>query len=88
MRVVIGPDDQSFADGSRFLLEVGEFREWTGLKEGLAINMSQALTLAVAVLCVGALFYFLQRTRAGKAMRAARTAASTNITASAVNTTL
>jgi branched-chain amino acid transport system permease protein len=70
VRVVIGPDDQSFADGSRFLLEVGECREWTGLKEGLAIKMSQALTLAVAVLCVGALFYFLQRTRAGKAMRA------------------
>jgi len=70
VRVVIGPDDQTFSDGSRFLLQVGEFREWTGLKEGLAIKMSQALTLVVAVVCVAALFLFLQRTRAGKAMRA------------------
>jgi branched-chain amino acid transport system permease protein len=70
VRVIIGPDDQNFGDGARFLVQVAEFKEWTGLKEGLAIKMSQALTLGVAVIAVGALFWFLQRTRAGKAMRA------------------
>ena len=70
VRVIIGPDDQNFGDGARFLIQVAEFKEWTGLKEGLAIKMSQALTLVVAVIAVGALFWFLQRTRAGKAMRA------------------
>lgn len=70
VRVIIGPDDQSFADGARFLVQVAEFREWSGLKEGLAIRMSQVLTLVVAVIAVAALFWFLQRTRAGKAMRA------------------
>lgn len=70
VRVVIGPNDQNFADGARFLVQVGEFREWSGLAEGLAIRMSQALTLGVAVIAVAALFWFLQRTRAGKAMRA------------------
>jgi branched-chain amino acid transport system permease protein len=70
VRVIIGPDDQSFGDGARFLIQVTQFREWTGLKEGLAIKMSQALTLGVAVIAVAALFWFMQRTRAGKAMRA------------------
>src|SRR5690606_37052780 len=70
VRVIIGPDDQNFGDGARFLIQVTEFRELTGLKEGLAIRMSQALTLIVAVIAVAALFLFLQRTRAGKAMRA------------------
>lgn len=70
VRVVIGPNDQNFADGARFLVQVAEFRDATGLAEGLAIRMSQAITLAVAVISVAALFWFLQRTRAGKAMRA------------------
>ena len=42
----------------------------TGLSEGLSVRTSQVLTLALAVLAVAALFWFLQRTRAGKAMRA------------------
>ena len=70
VRVIIGPDDRSFADGTRYLLNAREFKEMTGLAEGLTVRTSQLLTLAVAVVAVAALFWFLQRTRAGKAMRA------------------
>ncbi len=70
IRFIIGPDDQSFADGTRFLVTAGEFRRVTGLDEGLAIKQSQMLTLVIAVAVVAALFWFLQKTRAGKAMRA------------------
>ena len=70
VRSVIGPDDRSFGDGARFLLKVGEFKAATGLSEGLAIKLSQGLTVAVTVIAVAALFRFLQRSRTGKAMRA------------------
>ncbi len=70
VRLIIGPDDQRFADGERFLIRAREFREMTGLAEGLAIRTTQVLTLAVAIGVVIALFYFLNRTRMGKAMRA------------------
>lgn len=70
VRVIIGPDDRSFADGTRFLLNARQFKEATGLAEGLTVRTSQLLTLAVAVVAVAALFWFLRRTRAGKAMRA------------------
>ena len=42
----------------------------TGLDEGLAIKTTQGLTLATAVIVVAALFWFLNRTRTGKSMRA------------------
>ena len=42
----------------------------TGLTEGLALRTTQAITLAIAALSVWALFAFMNRTRAGKAMRA------------------
>ena len=69
-RFIIGPDDQRFGDGERFIISAREFKEMTGLKEGLAFKMSQGITIAVAVAVVVALFWFLQRTRTGKAMRA------------------
>ena len=70
IRFIIGPNDQSFADGTRFLITAGEFKRATGLGEGLAIKLSQVLTLVIAIVVVAALFWFLQKTRAGKAMRA------------------
>ena len=70
IRFIIGPNDQSFADGTRFLITAGEFKRATGLGEGLAIKLSQVLTLVIAIAVVAALFWFLQKTRAGKAMRA------------------
>ncbi|HEY5739316.1 MAG TPA: branched-chain amino acid ABC transporter permease, partial [Gammaproteobacteria bacterium] len=68
IRFIIGPDDQSFADGTRFLITAGEFKRATGLGEGLALKQSQVLTLVIAIAVVAALFWFLQKTRAGKAM--------------------
>ena len=47
-----------------------DFREMTGLQEGLALKTTQALTVIVAVIVVWALFWFLNRTKSGKAMRA------------------
>ena len=70
VRVVIGPDDRSFTDGARYLLNAREFKTLTGFPEGVSVRTSQVLTLAIAVVAVALLFWFLQRTRAGKAMRA------------------
>ncbi len=69
-RLVIGVDEIRFDDGTRFLISVSDFRRWTGLSEGLSFRSTQALTLVVAALSCWALFRFLNRTRAGKAMRA------------------
>ncbi len=70
VRFIIGPDDRAFFDGERFLIRAGDFKRATGLDEGLAIKSSQALTVVVAVILVAALFWFLNRTRTGKSMRA------------------
>jgi len=70
VRFIIGPDDQSFADGARFVVSARDFRDWSGLEEGLAIRTSQVLTMVTAAIVVAALFWFLNRTRTGKSMRA------------------
>ena len=69
-RLLIGVDEQRFDDGARFIINVRDFREWTGLAEGLALRSTQALTLVVTVIVCAALFWFLNRTKSGKAMRA------------------
>lgn len=70
IRFIIGPDHQNFADGDRFLITAFEFREMTGLGEGIAIRQTQVITVVVAFIFVAALFWFLKKTRSGKAMRA------------------
>lgn len=70
VRLVIGPNEQRFADGERFLITVKEFRDLTGLAEGLAVRLPVAITIVVAIVVVAALFWFLQRSKTGKAMRA------------------
>ena len=70
VRFVIGPNDQNFADGTRFLFTVREFRDATGLAEGMGIRISQVITVVVTAIVVAALFWFLNRTRTGKSMRA------------------
>ncbi|MCJ7872074.1 branched-chain amino acid ABC transporter permease [Phaeobacter sp. J2-8] len=70
VRFIIGPDDQRFADGERFIISVRDFKALTGLDEGLAIRTTQGLTLVTAVITVAVLFWFLNRTRTGKSMRA------------------
>ena len=69
-RFVIGPDDQRFLDGERFILTAREFKAMTGLDEALAIRTTQVITVVTAVIVVVALFWFLNRTRTGKSMRA------------------
>jgi len=70
IRFVIGPDDQIFTDGARFIITAREFKEMTGLKEGLAFKTTQGLTIVVTIIIVAALFWFLNKTRTGKSMRA------------------
>ena len=70
VRFIIGPEDQRFMDGVKFIFRPREFKEFTGLSEGLALKSTQVLTVAITLIAVAALFYFLQKTRTGKAMRA------------------
>ena len=69
-RVIIGPAEQDFADGARMILAPNDFKAWSGLAEGLALKQTTLITVIVAAVCVAALFWFLQRTRTGKSMRA------------------
>jgi branched-chain amino acid transport system permease protein len=70
VRFLIGVGDITFADGARFLISAADFRAATGLEEGLAIRTTQVITLATAAVAVALLFWFLNRTRTGKSMRA------------------
>lgn len=70
VRIVIGPNDQNFNDGERFIMKARAFKKMTGLNEGLAIKTSQGVTVVAAFLVVGLLFWFLNKTRTGKSMRA------------------
>ena len=70
VRFILGPEHHVFADGARFIITAGQFKSMTGLSEGLAIKTSQFITIIIAVLLVGFVFYFLQKTKTGKAMRA------------------
>jgi branched-chain amino acid transport system permease protein len=70
VRFIIGVDDQRFSDGERFIISARTFREMTGLDEGLAFRTTQGLTIVIAIIAVALLFWFLNRTRTGKAMRA------------------
>ncbi|CUH62821.1 LIV-I protein H [Thalassovita gelatinovora] len=70
VRFIIGPNDQRFADGERFIISARDFKQMTGLQEGLAIKTTQGLTVITALIVVALLFWFLNRTRTGKSMRA------------------
>ena len=70
IRFIIGPGDQNISDGARFIFNAREFRNATGLAEGLAFKTSQGITVITAVVIVAALFWFLNKTRTGKSMRA------------------
>ena len=70
VRFIIGPNDQRFSDGERFIISAREFKKLTGLSEGLAFKTTQGITIFTAVIVVIVLFWFLNRTRTGKSMRA------------------
>jgi len=70
VRFILGPRPKIFADGERFIFSVREFKAFTGLEQGIALKTSQFLTVTIAILLVAFVFYFLQKTKTGKAMRA------------------
>ena len=71
IRFVIGPDDQVFTDGTRFVVSVRQFKTATGLAEGLAVKTTQTITVVATALLVLWLFWFLGRR--GPASRCAPT---------------
>ncbi|MGB5864628.1 MAG: branched-chain amino acid ABC transporter permease [Sulfitobacter sp.] len=70
VRFIIGPDDQNFSDGERFIISARDFKTLTGLDEGMSIKTTQLITVITAIIVVALLFWFLNKTRAGKSMRA------------------
>ncbi len=70
IRIFIGPDDRNFFDGQRFLIKAKEFKNFTGLNEGLALKSTQIITILITILLLTFVFWFLQKTKTGKSMRA------------------
>ena len=70
VRMLLGTREISFADGERFLISAAGFKAATGLAEPLALRTTQVISVVVALICVALLFWFLNRTRTGKSMRA------------------
>ena len=69
IRIIIGPFDRRFFDGEKFILKATEFKEMTGLNEGLTIKSTQAITILVTIVLVSIMFWFLNRTKTGTSMR-------------------
>ena len=70
IRIIIGPADRTFLDGEKFILKASEFKEMTGLNEGLTIKSTQVITLVVTIVVVSLMFWFLNKTKTGTSMRA------------------
>jgi branched-chain amino acid transport system permease protein len=70
VRFILGPGNRTITDGERFIISAREFKAMTGLREGLALKTTQGITVITAVVVVVALFWFLNKTRTGKSMRA------------------
>ena len=70
IRIIIGPNDKKFFDGQKFIIKAKEFKTMTGLNEGLALKSTQILTIFITIILLIFLFWFLQKTKTGKSMRA------------------
>ena len=70
VRFIIGPNDRKFFDGEKFIIHALDFKSYFGLEEGLTIKSTQVITVVIALISMAALFYFLQKTKMGKSMRA------------------
>ena len=70
IRIIIGPTDRRFMDGEKFILKASEFKDMTGLAEGLTIKSTQIITILVTIILVAILFWFLNKTKTGTSMRA------------------
>ena len=70
VRIIIGPSDQRFFDGEKFIIKAREFKEMTGFNEGLALKSTQVITVLVTIILVSLLIWFLNKTKTGKSMKA------------------
>ena len=70
IRIIIGPSDRRFLDGEKFIIKATEFKEMTGLAEGITLKSTQAITIIVTLIVVSIMFWFLNRTKTGTSMRA------------------
>ena len=70
IRIIIGPTDRRFLDGEKFIMKASEFKEMTGLAEGLTIKSTQMITIVVTIIVVAIMFWFLNKTKTGTSMRA------------------
>ena len=70
IRIIIGPNDKKFFDGQKFIIKAKQFKEMTGLNEGLALKSTQVITIFITIVLLIFLFWFLQKTKTGKSMRA------------------
>jgi len=70
VRIIIGPNDIKFFDGQKFIIKAKQFKVMTGLNEGLAIKSTQVITILVTIILLSFTFWFLQKTKTGKSMRA------------------
>ena len=70
VRFIIGPNDRKFFDGEKYIVHALDFKNYFGLEEGLTIKSTQLITVIVALIAMISLFYFLQKTKLGKSMRA------------------
>jgi len=70
IRIIIGPNDIKFFDGQKFIIKAKQFKVMTGLNEGLALKSTQVITVFVTIILLSFTFWFLQKTKTGKSMRA------------------
>ncbi len=70
IRIIIGTETIKFSDGQKFIMKAKQFKIMTGLNEGLALKSSQVITILITILLLTFTFWFLQKTKTGKSMRA------------------
>jgi len=70
VRIIIGPNDTKFFDGQKFIIKAKQFKVMTGLNEGLALKSTQVITIFITIVLLSFTFWFLQKTKTGKSMRA------------------
>ena len=70
IRIIIGTDTIKFSDGQKFIMKAKQFKAITGLNEGLALKSSSVITILITIILLSFTFWFLQKTKTGKSMRA------------------
>ena len=70
IRIIIGTETIKFSDGQKFIMKAKQFKVLTGLNEGLALKSSQVITILITIALLSFTFWFLQKTKTGKSMRA------------------